>query len=41
MEVIFIKFRVNRSNANKFIKFVHLKHDYESELAVMISYSLE
>jgi hypothetical protein len=36
-----VLFRINRNNGKKFVKFVHLKQDYESELAVIASYSSE
>jgi hypothetical protein len=39
MEVIFCLFRINRHNKNKLIKLVHLKRDFETEIALLITYS--
>ncbi len=39
MEVIIFQYRINRTNKNKLIKLVHLKRDFETEIAVYITYS--
>lgn len=39
MEVNLFLFRINRHNKNKLIKLVHLKRDFETEIAVLITYS--
>jgi len=43
MEVIFNLFRVNYNViANShFVSFVHLKRDYETEVAILVTYSKE
>ena len=39
MEVNFFLLRINRNNKNRLIKLVHLKRDFETEIAVLITYS--